>query len=192
VVEPELSLHYGVSKTPVREALRLLVQDGWVRVLPRRGYLVRPLGLEDVREVFALRQMLEPPFAAEAARRASAEQIDGLRTHVTAHASAEAGVDEALDAAHRFHVSIAEIAGNGRGVRILVGLVDEVRRLHYLMPQLEDHIRSDAEVDAHEAIVAAIDSREPERAAELMREHLAEAGTAMVSVFGGLEHARAR
>ena len=46
VAEPELALHYGVSKTPVREALRLLAQDGCVIVLPRKGYLVRPLVLE--------------------------------------------------------------------------------------------------------------------------------------------------
>src|SRR5437899_2254075 len=54
VAEPELAARYGVSKTPVREALRLLLQDGWVTALPRKGYLIRPLALEDVREVFAV------------------------------------------------------------------------------------------------------------------------------------------
>src|SRR5690242_19444441 len=65
VAEPELALRYGVSKTPIREALRLLLQDGWVMALPRKGYLIRPLALEDVRDVFALRQLLEPQLSAE-------------------------------------------------------------------------------------------------------------------------------
>jgi DNA-binding GntR family transcriptional regulator len=192
IAEPELSLHFGVSKTPVREALRLLIRDGWVLVLPRKGYLIRPLGLEDVREVFALRQMLEPPLVADAARRAGAAGIAELRDAVAAQAGAGEDVDLALDAATRFHLSIAEIAGNGRAVRILAGLVDEMRRLHYLMPQLESHIRSPVELEAHAAIVEAIAEGDAERGAALMREHLTEAGHEMVAVFGGLETTRQR
>ena len=52
LLEPELAALYGVSKTPVREALRLLVQEDWVIILPRKGYLVRPLRLGDIGEVF--------------------------------------------------------------------------------------------------------------------------------------------
>src|SRR3954451_6110206 len=76
ILEPELAARFGVSKTPVREALRLLVQDGWVMVLPRRGYLVRALGLDDLRDVFQLREMIEPGFAAEAAARIGAADAE--------------------------------------------------------------------------------------------------------------------
>jgi DNA-binding GntR family transcriptional regulator len=75
---------------------------------------------------------------------------------------------------------------------VLEGLVDEVRRLHYLMPQLEGHITSEAEVKAHRELVEAIAQRDSARAAEVMREHLLEAGTAMVEVFGGIAGSRRR
>ena len=70
LIENELAARFGVSKTPIREALRLLVQDGWIVVLPRKGYLVAPLSLEDVREVFALRLLLELQVTGEAASQA--------------------------------------------------------------------------------------------------------------------------
>jgi DNA-binding GntR family transcriptional regulator len=192
VAEPDLAARYGVSKTPIREALRLLLQDGWVTSLPRKGYLIRPLALEDVREVFALRQVLEPELAAEAARRRTDAQLALLTDLVEQQAAATHELDEALVAAHRFHMLIAEAAGNSRGVRVLEGLVDEVRRLHYLMPQLEGHITSEAEVKAHRELVEAIAQRDSARAAEVMREHLLEAGTAMVEVFGGIAGSRRR
>jgi DNA-binding GntR family transcriptional regulator len=186
LAEPELALRYGVSKTPIREALRLLVQDGWVQVVPRKGYLIRSLGLEDVREVFALRQMLEPPMAADAALRADDVSLARLKDLVRQQREGQHELDLALSAARQFHLLMAELSGNGRAVRMLTGLVDEVRRLHHLMPQLENHITSTAEIDAHDRIVGAVADKDPEQASAHMREHLLEAGRAMVEVFGGL------
>jgi DNA-binding GntR family transcriptional regulator len=186
VAEPELAARYGVSKTPVREALRLLVQDGWVLVLPRKGYLIRPLGLEDIRDVFALRQMLEPQLAAEAARKSLDSQLAALRDLVDEQRHATTELENALLAARLFHLTIAELSGNGRAVRLLAGLLDEVRRLHYLMPQLENHITSQAEIEAHDLIVEALSARDADAAAAHMHEHLLEAGREMVGVFGGL------
>ena len=182
ILEPELAARFGVSKTPVREALRLLVQDGWVIVLPRRGYLVRPLGLEDLRDVFQLREMIEPGFAAEAAARVGAADralTKAVTTQQAAHTElrrgvlavsvlhdvdvepAELGVRPGLDpdrgayrlgrgrglgAAADFHVRVAELSGNARATRIVSQLVDEVTRLHFLMPTLEHHISSADEI----------------------------------------------
>jgi DNA-binding GntR family transcriptional regulator len=185
--EPDLAQRYGVSKTPIREALRLLVQDGWVQVVPRKGYLIRSLGLEDVREVFALRQMLEPAMAADAARRTvSAASQAHLRDLVQQQREAQDELDVALLAARQFHLSIADLSGNSRAVRLLGGLLDEVRRLHHLMPQLENHITSTAEIEAHVLIMAALAKQDPEQAAAHMHDHLVEAARAMVGVFGGL------
>jgi DNA-binding GntR family transcriptional regulator len=191
VAEPELAARYGVSKTPIREALRILLQDGWVTALPRKGYLIRPLALEDVREVFALRQMLEPELSAETARRRTDSQVQRLNELVEEQADATQ-FEEALLSARLFHTLIAEAAGNSRAVRILEGLLDEVRRLHYLMPQLEGHITSTEELEAHRDLADAFVHRDADRAADLMRAHLLEAGTAMVEVFGGLNANRRR
>jgi DNA-binding GntR family transcriptional regulator len=184
VREPELAARFGVSKTPVREALRLLVQDGWVMVLPRKGYLIRPLGLDDVREVFHLREMLEPGFAAEAAWRAGGRRDQRLSDAVQALGSAGTDVDQALASAAAFHIRIAELAGNVRGAKIVANLVDEVTRLHYLMPSLEAHIESSEEFDAHQQIANAVESGDQRGASRAMRDHLRATDRTLVEVFG--------
>ena len=95
-----------------REALRLLVHDGWVVVLPRKGYLVRPLRFEDVREVFAMRQMIEPALVVEAAKRGTPEQLDTLDRHIDAQVAAHDDMEAALNAAAAFHIGIAKLVAN--------------------------------------------------------------------------------
>jgi DNA-binding GntR family transcriptional regulator len=182
VLEPELAARFGVSKTPVREALRLLVQDGWVLVLPRRGYLVRPLGLDDLRDVFQLREMLEPGFAAEAAARVAAADARMTET-VRRQRRAKGDLAVALQGAADFHVRIAEMSGNARATRVIANLVDEVTRLHFLLPSLQTHIGSADEIRAHEQIAAAITTGDEKNAARLMRDHLATTHRILVEEF---------
>jgi DNA-binding GntR family transcriptional regulator len=182
VLEPELAARFGVSKTPVREALRLLVQDGWMMVLPRRGYLVRPLGLDDLRDVFQLREMIEPGFAAEAAARVGAADAE-LTTSISTQQSAQEDMAAGLGAAADFHVRVAELSGNARATRIVANLVDEVTRLHFLIPTLESHISSAEEISAHQEIAAAITAGEDRRAAKVMRDHLRATHRILVDVF---------
>jgi GntR family transcriptional regulator, rspAB operon transcriptional repressor len=99
VIEPELAQQYGVSKTPVREALQMLTVEGLVTVLPRKGYMVRSLSFHDVREVMDLRLILEPPLVAAAARNVTEELISELRTQLERQFRDGAPLDERLDAA---------------------------------------------------------------------------------------------
>jgi GntR family transcriptional regulator, rspAB operon transcriptional repressor len=183
LIENELAARFGVSKTPIREALRLLVQDGWIVVLPRKGYLVRPLSLEDVREVFALRLMLEPQVAAEAAGHRSEALLGRLR-QAAAVPGGEHSYQTAMLAARAFHLTVAEAAGNSRLSRVLEALLDEVERLLHLMPQLSDQVTSMVEPAAHERIIAAVDAGDGEQAAAHMRAHLAEVSQILVDSFG--------
>ena len=182
--EPELAARYGVSKTPVREALRLMAQAGWVVTLPRRGYLVRPLALEDIRQIFALRRMLEPPLAAEAARRATDSSVVFLQELIARQSASQQDFEQTVSSAREFHLAIAELSGNARAARMLCALVDEVVRLTYLMPRLESNLRSVTELEAHADIVQAIDHRDADGAAALMRAHLVVAGRGMTQAFG--------
>jgi GntR family transcriptional regulator, rspAB operon transcriptional repressor len=184
LIENELAARFGVSKTPIREALRLLVQDGWIVVLPRKGYLVRPLSLEDVREVFALRLMLEPQVAAEAASRRSEALLGRLRQAAAVPEAGEHSYQGAMRAARAFHLTVAAAAGNSRLSRVLEALLDEVERLLHLMPQLSDQVTSMVEPTAHERIIAAIDAEDAEQAAGHMRAHLAEVSQLLVDAFG--------
>jgi DNA-binding GntR family transcriptional regulator len=170
LLENELAREFGVSKTPIREALRLLVHEGWVVVLPRKGYLVRPLRFEDVREIFAIRQMIEPSLVVEAIKRATAEQLDVLQAHVDAQAAAPDDAT-ALDAAADFHIGIAKLAGNGRAERILTGLVDEARRMNHLSTNMSRRLREDDELTEHRDLVEAMRRQDIEHAQEVMERH---------------------
>jgi GntR family transcriptional regulator, rspAB operon transcriptional repressor len=184
--EYDLAEKFQVSKTPVREALRLLAQGGWVIVLPRKGYLVQPLRLDDVREIFAIRGLIEPGIAAQAASARNADAIGRLRALVKEQADARDDLDRALGSARLFHITLAEITANGRMQRIVSGLVDEVRRLHFLLPNVESHITSREELQAHRKIAEAIANGDSQEASELMRVHLIEVARALVMGFSGL------
>jgi len=182
LLEPELAVLYGVSKTPVREALRLLVQEDWVVILPRKGYLVRPLRLGDISEVFGLRMMIEPSLIADTARNAGAAGVALLAQRLNEQREA-VDLQHSLDSARDFHLASAQFARNRRAERVLERLLDEVRRLHYLMPEVESHITSSVELEAHERIMKAIDASKPDEAADLMRSHLAEVAQTMIDAF---------
>lgn len=186
LLEPELAVLCGVSKTPVREALRLLVQEEWIVILPRKGYLVRPLRLEDISEVFSLRMMIEPALFADAARLAAPEMVQELRRWLIAQQEAEGDLAGSLDAAREFHLAAAKLGHNRRAEGILERLIAEVRRLHHLMPDVESHINSSVEIEAHAAILDAVARRDAEGAAEIMRNHLAEVARTMIEGFGAV------
>jgi DNA-binding GntR family transcriptional regulator len=186
VLESELASKYGVSKTPVREALRLLARDGWVIVLPRKGYLIRPLRLEDVREIFALRGIVEPEAASQAARTAIELDVLQLRALIAEQSEAVDDLGAALGAARKFHVAGVDMAGNTRLSRVLVDLLDEVRRLHFLLPNVESHITSREELGAHQRLVKALAAGDAEKSADIMRKHIAEVARTLVRGFGGV------
>jgi GntR family transcriptional regulator, rspAB operon transcriptional repressor len=186
IYESELAAEFGVSKTPVREALGLLSHAGWIVILPRKGYIVRPVELRDVREIFAIRRMIEPTLAEEAAKSATDKQLDLLARLVHHQGKAGADLGKALEAAREFHLALAQMSGNGRVHTMLVDLVDEVRRLHYLLPNVESHITSEQEIHAHSLILKALQDRDAEAARTLTVEHLNEVAHAIVRGFAGL------
>lgn len=183
LLEPELAAIYGVSKTPVREALRLLVKEDWVVILPRKGYLVRPLRLGDISEVFGLRMMIEPTLIADTALTAGEPGVALLRQRLDEQRDTPGDLDRSLDAARKFHLAGAQFARNRRAEVVLERLLAEVRRLHHLMPDVESHITSAVEIDAHEHILEAVEQHDAERASSLMRDHLAEVARTMVAAF---------
>jgi DNA-binding GntR family transcriptional regulator len=186
VYEADLAQEFEVSKTPIREALQLLAQSGWVVVLPRKGYLVKPVELRDIREIFALRRMIEPVLAAQAARAAAPAQVDALEAFVEQQVAAVADLDAGLAAACRFHLSLADIFGSPRTRRVLEDLIDDVTRLHYLLPTVEGHIGSSEELQAHRDVIAEIRAHDARRAHELMDAHLSEVARTLVNGFVGV------
>ncbi|GAA4380738.1 GntR family transcriptional regulator [Paeniglutamicibacter cryotolerans] len=185
VFEAGLALQYGLSKTPVREALQMLTVEGLVTVLPRRGYMVRTLSFNDVRDVMELRLILEPALVASAARNATDALARDLRALLERQFDLDLPLADRLQAASEFHVACVRASRNDRAASLVRILSDEVNRLHHLMPLVEVHVASQAERDAHEAIFDAVTRGDAAAAQEHMRAHLLEANAAMVAAFSG-------
>nr|WP_241182181.1 GntR family transcriptional regulator [Kocuria palustris] len=173
VIEPELAQRFGASKTPVREALQLLVAEGLVEVLPKKGYRIRGMELTDLGEVLELRTLLEPRAAARCARWADPEQVEDLTRRWEAQRDAP-GLEplERTLRARDFHAGIAQAAGSHRMSVILEGLHHEMVRAHHVLPQLRWHLSEEIELREHRGILAAITAGDPERAEAAMRTHM--------------------
>lgn len=173
VIEPELAQRFGASKTPVREALQLLVAEGLVEVLPKKGYRIRGMELTDLGEVLELRTLLESRAAARCARWADPEQVEDLTRRWEAQRDA-LGLEplERTLRARDFHAGIAQAAGSHRMSVILEGLHHEMVRAHHVLPQLRWHLSEEIELREHREILAAIIAGDPERAEAAMRTHM--------------------
>jgi DNA-binding GntR family transcriptional regulator len=114
LVEEQLTRRLGISRAPLREALRLLAEQGLVEHTPRRGARVATLSARDVEELYTLREVLERHVVQTAATFSGPEVLDGPRAALTSMIAA-AGVGDRLataDAHRLFHVALVEIAGN--------------------------------------------------------------------------------
>jgi DNA-binding GntR family transcriptional regulator len=186
-----LAAEFGVSRTPVREALRKLQSSGLVVVEPNRGAVVRGPSAREVREAYAVRAELEG-FAAEHAvahiddaqlerlreaerlfRHSIEELIEDGRQGVERHWSSESEWERANNV---FHQVIQEAAGNGQ-------LLDAITHLHQRFPrdltwsELSQRSRLlEENIEQHRGILAAIEARDPEAARRRMAEHVRTSG----------------
>ncbi|MEV5912055.1 GntR family transcriptional regulator [Streptomyces chartreusis] len=160
LVERELADRFGVSRVPVREAIRALVAEGFVHFETPRRTVVRRLSPADVKELFELREALEVYAAGLAASRATPEDLADLRELLRAAASAtEAGDAEKItDVNTRFHNRILAMAGNS----LLTSVMEPVDgRLRWLTRQNEEWPQLLTE---HQDLYEAIASGDPDRA----------------------------
>ena len=156
VTEQGLAVRYGFGKTPVREALSRLAQEGLVRAVPRRGYVISPITLKDVQDLFAVRCLLEAGAARQAAGRVDGEEMRRLDALCrVGYDPADADSTAAFLAINReFHVTIARASRNERLVGMIAQLVDEMERLFHLGLVLRN--RSEEMAHEHQALVDAL------------------------------------
>jgi DNA-binding GntR family transcriptional regulator len=169
--EERLAKVFGVSRTQIRQVLERLSHDSIVTVQPNRGAFVSSPTVDEAREVFAARRLIEPDLIRQAIRRAAAADIARLRGHVQAESNARAARDKraVVRLSGEFHQLIAEIAGN----RFLSKTMRELEALTCLVIILYDGPNMPAcPYHEHNDLVDAIESRDEERAAAFMLEHL--------------------
>lgn len=165
-----LADRFGLSRTPVREALLTLEREGLVEVLPRRGAMVRQFDGADVVDLYELRSVLEPYAAARAAVRVDAETVARLR-ELLATAEQVGGdtpeaVDEQLALNDEFHRIVAQSADSPRLVTALQGVA--LPRAFRTAFWSDEQERTRALL-CHREIVAAFEAGRPELAEAAMR-----------------------
>jgi DNA-binding GntR family transcriptional regulator len=170
----ELAERLGISRTPVREALLRLTGEGLVSTISNRGFRVADLGLDAVMRRLEIRLLLEPGIARLAAARATPEDLAELRLAIRMEAEATEP-QAAHDASRLFHVSLARATRNDDLVATLEAQwINEVgRRLLAQRVSAPKWQASDA--SEHEAIAAAVEAGDGERAHDLTRDHIEDA-----------------
>jgi DNA-binding GntR family transcriptional regulator len=183
LVEWNLASHMGISRAPVREALRQLEFEGLVASRPRRGYVVRDHSPAELFEIYDLRALLEPTLARQAALHVNSAQLGDIHAALDRMRLGAANNDvTAVVAADReFHAVIGRMAQRPLTAHIFVLLNDQVRRFTLLMNQ--SYTDFGVLIAEHEAIVAAIAEGDAERAANEMRAHLEDARQRLTTVL---------
>jgi DNA-binding GntR family transcriptional regulator len=179
ISENTLCTQFKLGKAPVRAALSRLTHDGLVRAVPRRGYVVAPVTLKHIHDIFELRLMLEPSAARMAAGRIEAQRLRALDEACAAGYQPGDAKSTArfLDANKAFHIAIADATGNPRLAAMIDQLLDEMTRLLHL--GLGSRNRTSEMQHEHRALVKALTRRDGEAAERICREQI-EAARAMV------------
>lgn len=169
--EASLAQQWHISKTPVREALARLRRDGLVSALPRAGYVVSPITLQDTDDLCALRTLLSAEAASAAARRGVEppvlERLEVLSKAYRAPAAGEVDLEEALQAAIEFEAIIANSSGNNRFGKAIVDVLDELERVLRMGALIAPEVASPP--GELEAIFERLRARDADGAQEAMR-----------------------
>jgi len=167
--ELKLAAEWGISRTPLREALKVLAVEGLVTMKVRRGAYVTEMSRDDVTQVYRLLALLESDAAAEVAERAGDAAIASLQT-LHDRLEKQARQRDAFFATNEaFHMRLLEVAGNRWRTQIVADLrkVMKLNRHHSLFKQG----RIGESLAEHRAIMQAIAAHDGRRAAGLMRSH---------------------
>jgi DNA-binding GntR family transcriptional regulator len=172
--ENELSERLGVSRTPVRQALFRLQQEGYVEVLFRSGWRVLPFDFDQFEQLYDLRMVLETTAAhrlCEDGKRVDRELLDQLNG-IWLVPAAERSTDTVQVAQwdEAFHCALVAAAGNAEMARVHRDVTDRIRIIRRL--DFTQQARIDATYDEHAKILKAIQRKRGDQAALLLRAHI--------------------
>ena len=173
--ETELAASLSVSRTPLREALRMLLAEGLVNQLPTGGMVVAPLDAEDMRELYVVRAALEGVVAREACERLTDEDFVQLDALVDQMGRLLDYPGEMLRLGQQFHARLLSASGNRRCEQLLRQLRGHLARYQAITATITPR-RHDAYAE-HQAILAALRARDADTAEARMRAHVMAAYT---------------
>lgn len=179
--EQELRESVGASRTPIREALNKLEQEGLLEILPKRGVLVRDITLQEVNAIFEIRCMIEPYVLETYGHLLALSDIQDMYWKIHASGCETDNLYE-YDLDHNLHEMLVRACDNPYILELMAKVFVQNHRLRILSGQnLEYRLRETAM--EHEQILYWLDQRQPHKAAEAMRVHLKHAKEAAINMM---------
>jgi DNA-binding GntR family transcriptional regulator len=184
VNQEDLAGDLGLSVAPIREALRVLEQEGQLTYLPRRGYFVTELNVADLTEIYELRAVLEERAARQALPVLDEEALERVREAARECVDAAGSGDVAAELAanRRFHFGLLDAPGQPHALRVIRLLWDSTeayRAMYYNSPE-----ERRASLDAHDAILAAAEDRDADALVAALHAHRERALEVLRGILG--------
>ena len=170
-----LAREIGVSRTPIREALRSLEQDGYVKIIPQKGAFVSEISLEDLKEIYDIRKLLEPFAALSAVNRIPGEELDemekGWKALKKSALAGEIDLTRVSEMDLLLHLTITKYATNKRIGAIITTYHAQIKRFQKLSAQSLSNIHET--IGQHLEILEKLRERDARGLSSLLYEHIA-------------------
>ncbi len=170
--EAAIGAELGVSRTPVREALRQLELEGLVTIIPNRGAYVNMITAKDVQDIYVIRSMLEGLCARWATQSITDEQLDSMEETLclSEYHTTKKNYDKLYELDSQFHEQLYESGGSRILNHILSDFHDYVKMVR--KATISTSSRSVTSTEEHRAIFEAIKEKDPDKAEALAKEHV--------------------
>ena len=180
LMEIQLADELGVSRTPVREALRKLELEGFIVMVPRKGAYVSDLTMKDVADVFEIRAALEGLAAALAAERITEEELETMERLLVEKGEAINldDIDKLVEVDTKFHEAMYQASRNERLSTIISNLREQIQR--FRLTSLSVPGRKEDSLKEHRSLLEAIQARDIQLARQLAQEHIENAENVLI------------
>jgi len=180
LMEIQLADELGVSRTPVREALRKLELEGFIVMVPRKGAYVSDLTMKDVADVFEIRAALEGLAAALAAERITEEELETMERLLVEKGEAINldDIDKLVEVDTKFHEAMYQASRNERLSAIISNLREQIQR--FRLTSLSVPGRKEDSLKEHRSLLEAIQARDIQLARQLAQEHIENAENVLI------------
>ncbi|PKM81444.1 MAG: GntR family transcriptional regulator [Firmicutes bacterium HGW-Firmicutes-14] len=183
LMEIQLAEEMGVSRTPVREAIRKLELEGFVVMIPRKGAYVAGISMKDIADVFEIRAALEALAAGLAAERITEEELEQLERILVkiGECVKDNDLEKLVEVDTEFHEALFKASRNERLAQIVSNLREQIQR--FRQASLSTPGRMKFAFEEHKKIVEAVSERNVERAQALAIEHIENAENSMLDML---------
>lgn len=180
LMEIQLAEELGVSRTPVREALRKLELEGFIVMVPRKGAYVSDLSLKDIADVFEIRAALEGLAGGLAADRITEDELEEMEHTLVEKANAiqNDDIDKLVEVDTKFHEALYKASRNERLFPIISNLREQIQR--FRLNSLSVPGRKQESLEEHRNILEAIQARNVPLARQLAQEHIENAENVLI------------